>query len=129
MKRDTLSLVVLCALLAGVLVWQSGGIKLPSIVAPAAKVTAVVYVYEKDEGSVPPAVLAALDRLNRQGVVATAFEEDTVDGSGETPEQYKIALADARKAGLPALVVLAGDRFVRVVKSPKTEEEVLEAAK
>jgi hypothetical protein len=131
-KRDTLSLLVIFALLAGALVWQSGKLELPTLpwVTPApAKVTAATYIYEKDSGSVPPPVLAALDKLNRAGIVATTFEEDTVDGTGETPEQYKVSLKAAQEAGLPALVVLAGDKVTKIIKAPETEADVEGAVK
>lgn len=92
------------------------------------KPTAVTYVWEKDNGGIPSGVLVALDKLNRQGIVATSFEQDTTDGTGETPEQYKLALSEAKKTGLPALVVMAGANVVRVVKVT-TEAEVLEASR
>jgi hypothetical protein len=71
----------------------------------------------------------ALDKLNRREppIMATAFEEDTKDATGETPHQYKPALIAAQAAGLPALVVQAGDKVLKVVKAPKTDTEVLEA--
>jgi len=40
-----------------------------------------------------------------------------------------VAREEALKVGLPCLVVLAGDKVVRVVKSPKTAREVEEAVK
>lgn len=103
-----------------------GGIGVPGLTT---KATAAVYVYEKDQtGSVPGPVLVALDKLNREKkILATTFEDDTTDNTGETPEQYKIPLAAARTAGLPALVVSAGAKVVRTVKDPKTEQAVLEA--
>jgi hypothetical protein len=97
---------------------------------PKKKVTRVTYVYEKDHNNVPRPVSLALQQLNAGGsIVAAEFEEDTVDGTGEVPDQFKIALAEARKTGLPSLVVQAGDSVVRVLKSPTTLESVLEAAK
>lgn len=98
-------------------------------VTPAAKATAAIYVYEKDEGSIPSAVASGGDKLNAAGIVFTTFERNTVNGNGQTPAQYVAPLAEANKIGLPALVVFAGDRFVRAVKAPKTEAEVLEAVK
>lgn len=99
------------------------------VVAPdePVKVSAVTYVYEKDSGSVPSDVLVALDKLNKQGILATAFEEDTVDGSGETPSQYKDAL-EASKDNRPALVVTRGNKL-KVHPKVTTEAQVLEAAK
>lgn len=107
------------------LLWPAGG----DVFSPPAKVTAAVYVYEKDDTAVPSAVRAAFSTLNKGGIVATEFEEDTVDGSGEVPDQYKVPLAAAKATGLPALVVTAGDKVVRTVKDPKTAAQVLEAAK
>jgi hypothetical protein len=101
----------------------------PSVpaVVPAVKVTAATYVYEKDEGGMPPAVTAALSKLNEQGIVATVFERNTVNGAGQVPTQYVSPLAEASKSGLPALVVSAGSVVVKVVKAPKTEAEVMGA--
>lgn len=92
------------------------------------RATAATFVYEKDLHVVPPPVLAALNKLNRErDIIATVFEKDTTDGTGEVPEQYKVALDAAAKAGLPALVVLNGKEVLRVVRDPKTEQSVLEA--
>jgi len=99
------------------------------VVAPSAKPTAATYVYEKDEGAVPPTVLKGLNTLNRQNITATAFDDDTTDGSGDTPEQYKLPLAAAKEAGLPCLVVMGGDRVRKVVKAPTTEQQVTEAVR
>jgi hypothetical protein len=90
--------------------------------------TAAVYVYEKDEGTPPAAILAGLDQLNRRGLTATTFEDDSINGRGEIPRQYKSAVPAARTAGLPALVLLAGDRVLRVTK-PTTETQVAELAR
>ena len=97
--------------------------------APAVKILRATYVFEKDDGGVPSGVRTALDKLNRQGIIATDFEDDTKDASGDVPEQYKIALAEAQKASLPAFVVEGDNGKVKVVKKPTTEAECLEAAK
>lgn len=99
---------------------------IPGILSP---VTAAVYVYEKDNGGIPPAVSAALSELNTKGLRATAIDDDVTDGSGAIPEQYAKAIPAAREAGLPALVVMAGESVRKVVKAPTAKEEVLEAAK
>lgn len=102
----------------------------PPTVDPATTPTAAIYVYEKDETAVPSAVRSALNRLNRERkILATEFEDDTIDDSGSTPAQYTIPLAAARKAGLPALVVMAGSEVLSVTLAPTTEEQVLEAVK
>ena len=101
----------------------------PPVVVPVVKPDAVTFVYEKDSHAVPSGVMAALNTLNRAGILATIFEQDTKDGTEDTPEQYKIPLAAAQQAGLPALVVTAGNKVLKVVKDPKTKEQVIEAAK
>lgn len=95
------------------------------------KVTQVTYVYEKDETAVPREVAKALGGINAKylGVVASEFEDDTTAGGGAVPAQYRVALEAARKAGLPALVVQAGGKVLRVVKAPTTEAQVTEALK
>jgi hypothetical protein len=90
----------------------------------------VVYVYEKDDGPVPRPVAGALMEINLNEALkieATEFESDTVDPDGDVPEQYQAALAAAKEAGLPALVVLAGDTVVKVIKDPSTMEQVMES--
>lgn len=97
-------------------------------VDPNNPATAATYVYEKDDTAVPVGVSTGLNRLNRErGVRATLFEEDTVDGDGDVPDQYKAALAAAQQAGLPALVVTTGDTILRVIPDPRTEQQVFEA--
>jgi hypothetical protein len=94
----------------------------PGPVNPA---TAATYIYEKDDTAVPVAVSTGINRLNREKkIVATLFEEDTRDGNGEVPDQYKAPLGAAQQAGLPALVVTNGEKVLNVVKDPKTEAEV-----
>lgn len=90
--------------------------------------TAAVYVYEKDKSPVPPGVTTGIDRLNRERkIVATLLEADTTDGTGDVPDQYRAALAAARRAGLPAMVALAGQTVLRTTRAPATEAAVLEA--
>ena len=97
---------------------------------PRPPATSATYVYEKDDTVPPTPVVVAFDKINREKkIIADFFDDDTTDGTGQTPQRYKAAVAAARAAGLPALVLLNGDVVVRVVKNPKTEVEVLEAIK
>ena len=118
-------------LIIAVLVYllASGTIPLPGTPSnPTTKATAATYVYEKDETRVPPAVQSGLNRLNRErGIVATLCEDDDVDGTGEISDQYKVPITAARQAGLPSLVVTAGDTVLNVLKNPQTEEQVMGA--
>ena len=115
-------------LIAAALGWHFYGPQIGQPLLPSNKITKAVYVYEKDQGGVPAAVLAGLNRVNREKspVIATVFEQNSTDGT-ETPEQYKAPLAEAKKAGLPAFVVMAGDKLHKAVKSPKTADEIWEA--
>jgi hypothetical protein len=117
--RISVSLVLLLGL--GLLASSERGCSIPGV---GGKVTAVTYVYEKDDGAVPSFVGAALDKLNRREppILATPFEEDTTDSTGETPAQYKSAVTAARAAGLPSLVTQAGDKVIKVIKDPKPED-------
>jgi hypothetical protein len=101
---------------------------LPVAVVKPVEVDACVLVYEKDSTAIEPAVRAALNTLNRKGVLSTLFEDDTVSGDGDVPEQYRLPLEAARKAGLPCLVVMAGGKVLRVVTNP-TAEQIAEVAK
>lgn len=101
---------------------------LPSIPSIIEQATAAVYVYEKDDGPVPAEVSSGLDKLNRERkVLAVLFEDDTLDGDGQVPEQFKPALHAAKEAAIPSLVVLSGTSVIRVVRSPKTEAEIVGA--
>lgn len=94
--------------------------------APIIKPTLCLYCHEKDDGAVPSGVSAALDEINRKhGVRANVFENDTTNGDGEIPEQYRGAVKAAREAGLPCLVVMGGDVVLKIMRAPKTKEEVL----
>ena len=121
------NLLILVAILA--LLYQTG--KLPGIPTTRTnEIDFVTYVYEKDDGGIPVGVMAGLMKLNETGVVATEFEDDTVDGDGQVPDQYKLALSSAAGSE-PCLVVQSGDRVVRVVKVSKdtTVEQIMEAVK
>lgn len=112
-------------LLAWLLIGDGAGVSLP-FVSP--KPTAVTYVHD-EKAALPSGVLAALDELNTKGLVATAVSDDTTDGEGQVPDQYKATIPAAKAVGIPALVVQAGERVLKTVKSPTTKEQVLEAAK
>lgn len=118
---------ILAVLLIGYLVASNWG-DLPDVIAPSKPVDAVTYVYDKNDGGVPAVVHAGIDKLGeREGMVATVHE---YEGTGDTPEQYKIPEAEAKKAGMPALVATADGEVVRVVSGrPTTVEQVLEVAR
>jgi len=98
---------------------------------PPQQATGAVYIFEKDLHQVPRPVSAALNRLNleRESFVAAELDQDVIAGSGQAPAQYQAALAAAKAAGLPALVVLGPSGVLRVVRDPKTEADVMEAVR
>lgn len=125
--RDFICDVAMCV---GVwLIVTGGGVSAPSFQLPsifARHATAAVYVYEKDTTSIPTGVASGLNRLNRERhIVATSQEVDTKNGSGEVPAQYKVPVAAAQSAGLPALVATNGARVLKVTKAPATEEQTI----
>jgi hypothetical protein len=98
----------------------------PSEPAPSA-VTMVVYIYEKDQGGVPSQVMAGLNKVNRDSgfkIKAVTHEHDSKNGKSDIPKEYKPAMSESEKTGLPVLVVLAGDKVFRSIKDPKTVEAV-----
>jgi hypothetical protein len=103
----------------------------PPPLDPSKKVSRITVVWEKDSHSIPKSVQSALQRINAEqggSVVASDFEQDTINSRGQTPTQYIVALKAAKETGLPALVVQSGDTVLRVVKDP-TAEQVLESVK
>lgn len=84
--------------------------------------TAAVYVHESKEHVVPPEVRAALRELQSDSFDAAEIDDDNPS------TRYKTAIAAAKQHGLPALVVMAGEKVVRVV-AVRTAEEVKEAVK
>jgi hypothetical protein len=77
---------------------------------------------------VPAFVTSVLNKLNHERkIVATLFEADEYDGTGQVPEQYRLVLQAARKTGLPAMVSMAGTTVLRVVTKPTSEAAVMEA--
>lgn len=103
----------------------------PVTPADPSAVTQVTYVYEKDRDGEPSSgVMVALDKLNRQGILATKFEDDTTDGDDDVPAQYAVALKAAKEKGeQAALVVQAGAVVKSVWHNIRTEADVMEAAK
>ncbi len=99
----------------------------PVTPAPTTKPTKATYVYEKDDTDIPTGISVAIDKLNRQGILASIFEEDTLDNDGTIPTQYIKAKAEATKVGLPALVIESDKVVLKVIKAPQTETEVLES--
>jgi hypothetical protein len=94
------------------------------------KTTQVVYVYEKDDGPVPSEVAAALGELNLiDGMRANLIEQDVKNGKVSAPDQFKIPFDEAKKLGLPSLIVMADSTIKNRLKAPTTKQQVIDAAK
>lgn len=90
--------------------------------APTDKPAAVAYVIERGTPQVP-AISAAIDKLNMSGILATLVFASSTDGTGNTAVQYKAAIAAAKEAGLPAMVVSDKEyKVLKTVKSPKEKD-------
>lgn len=111
MEKSRLILVFLLALL----LINSGKV-------PGASVSRVTYVF--DDQPIPLAVRVGFDQLNREGISATSVDVD----SGGT--LYELAIPAARQAGLPAIVVEAGDQVAKVITNiPTTPQAVVKAVR
>lgn len=97
---------------------------------PTTKATRLTYVYEQRQGPIPAPVAAALSKLNVPGgFVASSIDQHAISGKGQVPAQYAVALEAAKKAGIPCLVVQAGDAVLKVVPRPTTAADVEGAVK
>jgi len=123
----TLLIVGICLITLGLFKFDLGILfNLPK--NKPSSITAAVYVYEKDDGPIPVGVYAGIEKLNLQkNILASLFEKDTVDGTGDTPDQYKPALDAAKAKTIPSLVVLSGTNILTIVEKPQTESDILEA--
>jgi hypothetical protein len=91
----------------------------PSVPPVTPTITAAYWIFEKDDGAVAPYVQTAIDRLMREKKIdARTIEDDVEDGNG-TPEAWKLPIAQARQAGLPALVLLANSEVLSVTPGSK----------
>lgn len=97
----------------------------PSISKP----DTVAVVYESSETIPEPYVTGALRTLTGEGLQARAFDKDVVTGTGETPVYLAKAIKAAKDNGLPALVIMSSGDVIKVQDLPKTQQEILEAAK
>lgn len=98
-----------------------------STTTPSSKVDRVSYIYEKDDGAVPPPIQYAMRELNKLAIIATVFEIDSTTGLDAVPTQDAIAVAAARNAGLPCLIIQQGQTVVKIVKAPTTVTHVADA--
>jgi len=97
--------------------------------APA--IVRLTYVYEKDQGGIPPALAAAISdaELSSGSVRVGVFEEDSTTGAGNVPEQFRRAKEAADKYGKPCLVAESADAVVRVRLKPQGKADVEYALK
>ena len=98
-------------------------------IALPSKPDTVAVVYESSNQIPKPYVTGALGKLQADGLQTRIFDKDIVTGDGQVPNYLKEAIEKAIENGLPALVVLSNGKIVSVQDLPKTESEIIEAAK
>ncbi len=86
-------------------------------------------VYESSHTIPEPYVTGALGKLQADGLQTRIFDKDVVTGTGQIPKNLKDAIDKATENGLPALVILSKGKVIKVQDLPKTESEIIEAAK
>jgi len=87
-----------------------------------------IYLYEKDDGPIPPGVMAALSKANEESegeIIAVPFEEDQRDGDGDVPERYAVAYKAGMQFKRPCLVLVSG-KATKVV-TVETYDDVMRA--
>lgn len=130
MKRDTLALIVLGAMLAAALVWQSGGVpsfRRPEVVAPDASKALVVIVHDGD--GVPDSAEKAANDLRSSGRQVRIVPVFAKSGSGQPPAEVAPAIESSKATGLPSLALLRGGKVVKAIKLPATTDAIMEAVK
>ena len=89
----------------------------------------VAVVYESSDIIPPPYVTGALGKLQADGLQTRIFDKDVITGTGQVPKDLQDAIDKAIQNGLPALVILSDGKVIKVQDLPKTESEIIEAAK
>ena len=112
---------LICVFLVFVLLSTSGTI--------SQKTDTAYVVYESSEYSPEPYVIGAVRKLSESGIDVRVFDKDVVDGDNEVPSHISAAIEAAIQNGLPALVIMSNNNVKKVQALPKTENEIVEAAK
>lgn len=110
------------------IILSDGGLNFPWNIV-ASKPDTVAVVYESSDNIPEPYVTGALNKLSAEGIQVRVFDKDIVNGNQEIPSQVKEAIKAANNNGLPALVILSEGKVIKVQDLPKTESEIIEAAK
>ena len=98
-------------------------------ISPVSTPDTVCVIYESSDTIPPPYVTGALGNLQADGLQTRIFDKDVVTGGGQVPKALKDAIDKANQNGLPALVILSKGKVIKVQDLPKTESEIIEAAK
>lgn len=91
-----------------------------------AKAIRATYVFEKSQGVAPAEVAEAMRSLAESGVASSVVDQDVVNGDGDTPKQYTIAIREGKKFGIPCLVVEFDDGKFAATKA-ETADDVKKA--
>lgn len=119
MRNNIVIAILIALLLANVVV-----IPIPGIVTTD-KTTMAVVVYESSEQPIAPYAMAARDRIEAAGIEYRITDKDVETGDGQTPVELKPAIDAAKAAGLPSLVMQAGETVQRVVPFPQDADAIV----
>ena len=93
----------------------------PTPVNPS-KALRATYVYEKSRHAIPGELTALFRELIQSGdCSAGSIDQDVRNGDGSVPKQYAVALAKAKEAGLPIVVIEYADGSTKTVP-PKADD-------
>ncbi len=106
--------------LALLLLISRNGISFPPVISPS-QITSIDYVYERDATRIPQDIRSWLREVNEKtDIVASEIDDDTVDPSGN----LRTSIKEAKKAGIPALVVMAGEKALKIVLNPQNRDDL-----
>lgn len=106
-------------LLALLMLISRNGISISSPIST--KITEINYVYERDQHVVPQEISLWLREVNdKTEIRAFEMDDDTVDPSGN----QRLSVVEAKKAGIPCLIVMSDTKVVKTVSDPKTREQL-----
>jgi hypothetical protein len=119
LRNNRIILLIIAMLLA-----NAGVLPIPGVTTNG-KTTMAVVVYESSEQPIAPYAMAARDRIEAAGIEYRITDKDVETGDGQTPVELKPAIDAAKAAGLPSLVMQAGEAVQRVVPFPKDADAIV----
>lgn len=91
---------------------------------PTTKIASIQYVYEQREGGPSNEIQSVMDRINREKKIKTTMvDDDAENADGQIPKQYRVAIEESKKIGVPCVVALDTEgRMVKSIKKPTADQ-------